>query len=158
MAKIVDMNPLDSLHDIVLPQPVDWWPLAPGWWLLAALVLLALIAGGIKLQRHWRHQRPAKLAIAQLQRLDPTAPDLATQVQALLKRAAMAYGPREQCAGLHGNQWHNYLQQLSPHPWPELLGNPYQAQVSHGGQRLLDAASAALTQLPKQTEAQHAQS
>jgi hypothetical protein len=31
---------LEQLRDIRLPEPIGWWPLAPGWWALAALVLL----------------------------------------------------------------------------------------------------------------------
>ena len=32
-----------ELRDIHLPEPISWWPIAPGWWLLLALIL-ALIA------------------------------------------------------------------------------------------------------------------
>lgn len=27
-------SPLDQLRDIHLPEPISWWPLAPGWWIL----------------------------------------------------------------------------------------------------------------------------
>jgi type II secretory pathway pseudopilin PulG len=35
---------LEQLRDIRLPEPIGWWPLAPGWWALAALVLLLAAA------------------------------------------------------------------------------------------------------------------
>lgn len=38
-------NPLDQLRDIHLPEPISWWPLAPGWWILiiAGCLLLGWI-------------------------------------------------------------------------------------------------------------------
>ena len=28
------------LRDLRLPEPVGWWPPAPGWWILAAIVVV----------------------------------------------------------------------------------------------------------------------
>lgn len=36
-------DPLSELADIHLPDAVPFWPPAPGWWVLAALVVLALV-------------------------------------------------------------------------------------------------------------------
>ena len=51
------MNPLDPatlpLRDIHLPLPVDGWPPAPGWWLVA-LVVASLVAAGVV---RWRRDR-----------------------------------------------------------------------------------------------------
>ena len=36
-------DPLSELADIHLPDAVTFWPPAPGWWVLAALVVIALV-------------------------------------------------------------------------------------------------------------------
>ena len=61
------MNP-DSLplRDIHLPAPLGWWPLAPGWWIVGALVFALLIAGLIWLwKRQNRQPQGATLALDQ---------------------------------------------------------------------------------------------
>lgn len=40
-----DAASLANLHDIVLPPSVSWWPLAWGWYLLSALLLVGLAWG-----------------------------------------------------------------------------------------------------------------
>lgn len=58
-------DPLEGLRDIRLPEPVSFWPPAPGWWVLAGLVLLLLLVAllveyrrrqtlAYKVSRQWR--------------------------------------------------------------------------------------------------------
>lgn len=35
-------DPLSQLRDIHLPDPISWWPPAPGWWILAVIVVTTL--------------------------------------------------------------------------------------------------------------------
>ena len=59
-------SPLDQLPPLMLPDPVGWWPPAPGWWLVMVLILGVLIAGTLwMLQRiHAGRARRAALALA----------------------------------------------------------------------------------------------
>ena len=62
-----DQLPLRDLH---LPEPINWWPLAPGWWLVIALVLFAL---GWLLWQAWRKYQfhaPRRYAIRELATLE----------------------------------------------------------------------------------------
>ena len=50
-------NPaLEQLRDIHLPQAVHWWPPAPGWWIVAALLLALTIWLSRYLRARYRRQ------------------------------------------------------------------------------------------------------
>ncbi len=36
-------DPLSQLRDIHLPEPVTFWPPAPGWWFILLLILIGLV-------------------------------------------------------------------------------------------------------------------
>ena len=97
---------LDRLRDIHLPQPIGWWPLAPGWWALIALVCTLVAAA---LAWTWIRRRSARfLALRELAAIDPERPDeFLTQVSSLLRRVA-----RRRSAGadvLTGEAWSTFL-------------------------------------------------
>ena len=48
---------LDKLHDIVLPETVGWWPLAPGWYVLLLALLIAVSWISIRLIQQWNQNR-----------------------------------------------------------------------------------------------------
>jgi hypothetical protein len=106
--------PMESLplRDIHLPDPIGWWPLAPGWWGL--LVLLTLLIGIlVYVIRRRRRVTPIKLALAELTRLEANA-DLSAREQLetlsiLMRRVAMTICPREDVAGRAGEDWLNWL-------------------------------------------------
>jgi hypothetical protein len=108
-------DPLAGLRDWHVPDPVDWWPPAPGWWLLAGLVLGALaLAIGAWLARR-RRTAAARAALAQLAGLRAELSSggdrrrFAASVSALLRRLALARYPRERVASLNGAQWLGFL-------------------------------------------------
>jgi len=52
----VDNPMLEQLRDIHLPEAVHWWPPAPGWWIVAALLLALTIWLSRYLQARYRRQ------------------------------------------------------------------------------------------------------
>ena len=104
--------PLRGLH---LPDAIGFWPLAPGWW----LVIVVLVIAAVLALRHWfsRRARSAarRHALRQLARhtaayaehRDPLV--LGTQVSELLRRTMLAYAPRAEVAGLTGDAWLEWL-------------------------------------------------
>ncbi len=105
-------NPaLAALKDIQTPEAIGYWPLAYGYWLVLALIVIALIAITIWVIKCHKNSAAKREALAQLNQLDDTHPQLAIEVNTLLKRSAMSYLPREQVAALEGEKWHQWLRQ-----------------------------------------------
>ena len=102
-------DPLAQLRDIHLPEAVGPWPPAPGWWLLTALVLLAVGWALWRLYRHRRSQRYRRQALARLAALPINTTDYPQQLNRLLKQAALATYPRREVAALSGEPWLQFL-------------------------------------------------
>lgn len=102
----------EVIRDIQLPEAVPLWPLAPGWW---GLLLLLLVALSIALFFWYRQGRLRRAALAELDTLlrlhggQGSQADLVMGVSTLLRRVALAQEPRQQVAGLVGSDWLAYL-------------------------------------------------
>lgn len=118
---------LDNLHDIILPQPPDQWPPAPGVWLLVIVLIVIAIALiwvlTRELQRRWPIWRARRAALIELQRIvhanaeGADAHPQSARLMALLRRAALSIFPRETCAGLTGMAWFEFLDRHAPTPF-----------------------------------------
>ncbi|MGE5152963.1 MAG: DUF4381 domain-containing protein [Bdellovibrio bacteriovorus] len=108
-------DPLAGLRDWHLPEPVSWWPPAPGWWLVAGLSLILMAVAA----RWWRARRrrtaPLRAALSELAALrsgregERDGRRFAAQISGLLRRLALVLYPREQVAGLTGPAWLAFL-------------------------------------------------
>jgi len=106
-------DPLAGLRDIHLPEAVSFWPLAPGWWLVAAgLVALGVAALWL---RHRRRESVRRAAVGELEALrtdyerDGDGAALAERLSALLRRVALVRFGRARVAPLHGEGWRAFL-------------------------------------------------
>jgi len=109
------MDPADiPLRDIHLPDPVSWWPLAPGWWVLVGCVLACVLIG---LGWWWRSRRRRIIsatlrefaAIEQRYTEHGDTHELARELSRLARRATLAMEPERGIAAATGDRWHAAL-------------------------------------------------
>ncbi len=110
-------DPLAQLQPLREPAAIASWPPAPGWWLLTALVLIGC-AGLLwwLFQRHRRntYRRQGAAALEKVRSNYQQNPDAATciaEVNAVLKSVALQAYPRTEIAGIHSQQWLEFLNQ-----------------------------------------------
>ncbi len=111
------------LRDLHLPEPVGWWPPAPGWWLLLFVALVTIAYGVLRAYRHRQRNAARRYALRELARYeaeyrkhkDPVT--LAKQLSQLLRRGMLAYAPRTEVAGLTGEDWLRWLDRGMPLPY-----------------------------------------
>lgn len=109
-------DPLAQLRDIHLPAPVSWWPLAPGWYMLIALVLIVL---GFLLWHSYKRRQQRLFQQTVLAELDSylQQPSPAWEkINLLIKRVAFIHHPRQHIAGLTGEAWLAWLDKKTGHP------------------------------------------
>ena len=125
------------LRDLHLPDALGWWPLAPGWWVVLAITVGVLVYFAWRLYRRWQFYAPRRYALAELARFEAEYLEhrnpamLGKQLSELLRRGMLAYTPREEVAGLTGEDWLVWLDDGMPLPYfhteggKSLLNLPY---------------------------------
>lgn len=111
-------EPALNLRDIHLPEPVSWWPLAPGWWILFAITLIIILAGyiAIKIYRSRQLRRDISSELEQIKLQFDNSQNksqLAKSLSVLLRRANLTYNPGSNVAGLTGDSWLAWLDKTS---------------------------------------------
>jgi len=111
------MNPdlLSQLRDIHAAPAAPWWPPAPGWWVLALLLLLALVWVGRRILVRYRNHQRRKQMLNWIEHLnsniDPqrNPQDYLSTLNRIFKLVALRAFPDEQCAALAGQDWADFL-------------------------------------------------
>lgn len=123
------------LRDIHLPEAIGWWPPALGWWLLVVLTpllvcLLVWLYKRITRKTAIKAAKKLLLQIKQDQQRDNS--QKLKDLSALLRRVAISVSGRDECAGLTGNDWLEFLDRsIKGSPFTQGLGKlladaPYQ--------------------------------
>lgn len=133
---------LADLRGLHLPDNPAWWPPAPGWWLVFALVCVAvgllyrmLAKPRNKQAGYWKHNalKQHDSLVAALQNGESVTAVLA-QSSVLMRQIALASLPREQAASVQDEAWLQLLDKLggtnqySDGVGRLLLTHPYQRE------------------------------
>ncbi len=109
--------PALPLRDIKLPSEPGFWPLAPGWWVMLALLLALAMWLGLKWYRH-RQRKKRWLAINQQlsdiefdYQKDHNSQKLLTELSMFLRRFVKHQLQQPQATSLAGDDWVAYLNQ-----------------------------------------------
>ena len=109
---------LQQLKDIDSPQAISWWPLAPGWWILIILSLIALAAAAYFVYATYRandYRREALKLAEQAQARFTTNQDSAqylNTINTVLKQTSLHLtqaDPSANIAHASGTQWIEFL-------------------------------------------------
>lgn len=111
---------LNQLHDIQGLDQISSWPLAIGWWVVIFIgALLAAIMGiylfrRLAYLRSWKNETKKTLNRLEKNLSESNAKETLVVLSEYLRRIAVHRFSRQECAGLTGNAWLDWLAEKDP--------------------------------------------
>ncbi|NQV68782.1 MAG: DUF4381 domain-containing protein [Pseudohongiella sp.] len=114
---------LAQLADIHLPGAISYWPPAPGWWILALLVLAMIVVLVGKYARYRKQKKICQYALAELQHCyddygnsasaeaDQQRLRYINAFNTVLRRVALVHYPQANVASLAGAAWVDFIRE-----------------------------------------------
>jgi hypothetical protein len=112
-------HPLAQMRPLHLPEAIDFWPLAPGWYVVFVLLLVTIIGLTLfflnkKRKTLFKRQATKELHVirSRLASKESSPQETAQALSSLLKRLALSHFPRENISPLNGEVWLSFLNSL----------------------------------------------
>lgn len=139
-----------QLRDIHLPDTIDWWPPAIGWWLLALLIPLfcwLMIKLYQRITRKTAVKTAKKLLLTIKQDSALNDRDKLNELSKLIRRVAISQSPRAETASLTGQAWLQYLDSsIKGSPFTQGIGRVF-ANAHYQKSAIADLDMAEITKL-----------
>ena len=113
MNKTISQASLDNLHDIIVPDAVGFFPLAPGWIIVGVLAITLLLHFVFKLYKQYQSTLYKREALRGLESYAKESRDEILALLALAKRVGIAAYGRTQIAKLSGESWWDFMEEHS---------------------------------------------
>ncbi|WFB35865.1 DUF4381 domain-containing protein [Kiritimatiellota bacterium B12222] len=107
---------LSSLHDIVEPPPISFWPLATGWWILLAVLFVGALVLFWKLWVYRLQNAYRKEALQILAQAETPA-----EVVAVLRRCVRVWRSAPEMNALSETEWFDLLAKTGEASVPNAL-------------------------------------
>ena len=104
---------LDNLHDIIVPDTIGFFPLAPGWYILFLLLLTLLFHFGYQRYKMYEREQYRRDAEEELEALNNKNRENTIALLDLAKRVAISAYGREIIATLDGDRWWDFMETYS---------------------------------------------
>ncbi len=142
--------PVLPLRDIKLPPEPGFWPLAPGWWVLIALLSIVLLwvifkwFGHLRKKRRWQEIDQQLSAIEFAFQQNGDKKQLLADLSVFLRRFVKFQLQQSHAVTLTGQKWIDHLNQLQEQklfaPYATVLGDGvYQQNPDFDADGLLQA-------------------
>lgn len=111
---------LAQIDDIKGLDAIGWWPLAPLWWVLLAIIVLTFLALAIiylrrrAYERSWKGDALRMLATLEDRLNNGSEHEVVSALSLAMRRIAMQRFSRRECASLKGHEWLAWLQEHDP--------------------------------------------
>ena len=99
------LSQLNDIHKV----SADPWPLAWGWWVLAAVIISLIVLAVYLWIRQRRFSLAQRQAITEIKQISEKNDAWPGQMNQVLKRAALAYYPAYSLSGLYGQRWTQFM-------------------------------------------------
>lgn len=113
MNKTIEEASLDNLNDIIVPDAVGFFPMAPGWIIVGLLLLTIPFHFAVKSYKKYKKSLYRREALKELEESKENGKEASIALLALARRVAIAAYGREATAKLTGDAWWNFMEEHS---------------------------------------------